>query len=965
MTSSASAFIMTADPPHGYNIVDDLAQQLPGPMDRARSQSFAALKAELAGVTPRLEWQHNGSFAFLRNADVGAPLIRGFARPETVSAEKAARAFIDRHRGLFGLDQAGLATLVVDRNEVIGRTDYAKGVYYVSFIQKVNGIRVHQARVTFAVHVETGDLYSVTSNLFGAPKANARNFRLSPQQGVMKVLAAVGIQGGRLGRLERHGDEYKVRVESPDLDGPVTLHRSFLAVRPGELVPSYVALVWTKRQGLIEVGVDAGAGKHLWSNPLTSWYNYNISGWKDYPLSMSNQVTGPTLLNLTPDPNASPKGWLSAPGADGLYRTIGPNVITFYDWDGLYNDYTFDADRQRALTAAATKVTNPGTSSEVVTFDYTGQWATHDDPHTYVQLSMTENFERLNWLHDHYYKLGFTKAQGNFQDEDPVLVNAQDGADIGTENNANFSTPPDGTSGRMNMYVFSDDAGEYRDGTMDRIIFNHELGHGLHHRLTNFGDNALYGAQSGALGEGTADTFAFFREPFYTEQDDLFALAPYVAWDYFMYVQRGPAIIPVFGNFANDYEKPMGRFTDYSYDLGSEKITDVSAQRAFDDFGRLPIAWIHHGAFGNRNIGFYGTWSYIVNPESHSDGEIWAAATWRSRYRVAKQAWTSMTTSNRLLAFEQTMLMGLQLMPANPNFLQARDGYIIYEEMTQSESAACILKNEFARTGMGKNATAGVDGSYGAKTDYDEATDSFPLMVSDFNSWGCPEGTYNQATGDVTLIFSTPAREVEVKAKSSVHLVAATPGYSTKATITGPYVGTQTFQSSTDTIDKTLEFTPTTTGDITFTATVTSSKGESQSSSVSVKVVDPVDLKATGDYVEADVAQGDNDHYRIQIDHTGWTVGQQLAVKLHSVDNVDIDLYFNVDALALPETAIGYDADADGDESLTLQLTSTGWQVVNAAGTLFPLTPAGQDFGFYLDVAGFTASSYTLTLSRI
>src|SRR5207249_8872591 len=62
---------------------------------------------------------------------------------------------------------------------------------------------------------------------------------------------------------------------------------------------------------------------------------------------------------------------------------------------------------------------------------------------------------------------------------DRVLADVQDGT---STNNANFSTPPDGTSGRMQMYRFTGPTID-RDGSLDAEIFFHEATHGVSNRL--------------------------------------------------------------------------------------------------------------------------------------------------------------------------------------------------------------------------------------------------------------------------------------------------------------------------------------------------------------------------------------------------------------------------------------------------------------------------------------------------
>jgi len=69
-----------------------------------------------------------------------------------------------------------------------------------------------------------------------------------------------------------------------------------------------------------------------------------------------------------------------------------------------------------------------------------------------------------NWLHDWYYDSGFTEATGNAQLDnfgrggvggDPLVARAQANALGGSRNNANMSTPADGLSPIMNMFLWT------------------------------------------------------------------------------------------------------------------------------------------------------------------------------------------------------------------------------------------------------------------------------------------------------------------------------------------------------------------------------------------------------------------------------------------------------------------------------------------------------------------------------
>ena len=83
------------------------------------------------------------------------------------------------------------------------------------------------------------------------------------------------------------------------------------------------------------------------------------------------------------------------------------------------------------------------------------------DPSTYTNAAVVELFYWNNWMHDKLYALGFTEAARNFQSNnfgrgglgnDAVQADAQDGSGV---NNANFTTPGDGSPGRMQMYIFN------------------------------------------------------------------------------------------------------------------------------------------------------------------------------------------------------------------------------------------------------------------------------------------------------------------------------------------------------------------------------------------------------------------------------------------------------------------------------------------------------------------------------
>ena len=133
-------------------------------------------------------------------------------------------------------------------------------------------------------------------------------------------------------------------------------------------------------------------------------------------------------------------------------------------------------------------ITSPNTFDRV--YDVTIDPLSNQDQ---GRAATTQLFYVTNWLHDWWYDSGFNEKAGNAQqdnygrggaDKDPLHAEAQDDA-INSANNANMSTPPDGASPRMQMYLWDAKMlGEPRpDGTIDNTIVGHEWGHYLHHRL--------------------------------------------------------------------------------------------------------------------------------------------------------------------------------------------------------------------------------------------------------------------------------------------------------------------------------------------------------------------------------------------------------------------------------------------------------------------------------------------------
>ncbi|SHK73104.1 T9SS-dependent M36 family metallopeptidase [Epilithonimonas mollis] len=159
-----------------------------------------------------------------------------------------------------------------------------------------------------------------------------------------------------------------------------------------------------------------------------------------FPVESPNFGTRTLEVNPWYD-DASPLGWQND-GDDSYNITRGNNAYAYLDLNG-----------SNAFGASAN-----GGSQKL--FDFPLDIA--QPAGTYTDAAITNLFYASNKMHDIFYRYGFDEAGRNFQannfgkgepytDYDPVLSEARDGASL---NNANFATPQDGFSPRMQMYLW-------------------------------------------------------------------------------------------------------------------------------------------------------------------------------------------------------------------------------------------------------------------------------------------------------------------------------------------------------------------------------------------------------------------------------------------------------------------------------------------------------------------------------
>jgi subtilisin-like proprotein convertase family protein len=296
---------------------------------------------------------------------------------------------------------------------------------------------------------------------------------------------------------------------------------------------------------------------------------------------------------------------------------------------------------------------------------------------------LTQLFYATNWYHDRLFALGFDEAAGNFQQlnfsaqglgNDRVLAEGQDST--GTDN-ANFSTPPDGQSGRAQMYRFTGPTVD-RDGSLDTEILIHELTHGTSNRLIGNAAGLTWDPGVG-MGEGWSDFYALALLN-NTNADD--PNGTYASGAYATYKAFGIT------TYTDNYLYGIRRFP-YSTNNAVNPLTWADV----DDYTNNLSGGIAPDPLGN-NIG--------GAQEVHNTGEVWALTLWEVRSRVIAANGGDVPTGNQITL--QLVTDAMKLTPINPTYNDARDALIDADCATNACANEQSIWDGFADRGLGYGA---------------------------------------------------------------------------------------------------------------------------------------------------------------------------------------------------------------------------------------------------------------------
>jgi hypothetical protein len=315
-----------------------------------------------------------------------------------------------------------------------------------------------------------------------------------------------------------------------------------------------------------------------------------------------------------------------------------------------------------------------------LTFNFVPNYAvapTQRTPNNNQQFNITNLFYWNNLIHDLSYLYGFTESARNFQSDnlgrggagnDYVKAEAQDGSGI---NNANFSTPPDGGSGRMQMYLFNTTTPN-RDGDVDNGVIVHEYTHGISNRLTGTGSGCLGNQEQ--MGEGWSDYFGLMMTQNW---------ATSVVTDGFS-SPRG------IGTYVLNQPTTGVGVRQYKY------CTDMTVN---------PLV--------------YSNIATVAVP--HGVGTIWCTVLWDMTWEIIKIQGINPNLFNIVGGGGNTIALklvteGMRLQPCSPGFIDGRNAILKADTLFFGARYSCAILKAFARRGMGVGATQGSSNSRNDQT---------------------------------------------------------------------------------------------------------------------------------------------------------------------------------------------------------------------------------------------------------
>ena len=669
----------------------------------------------------------------------GARVYRAEPGRALMAATKVAPAdSVGRFLAGKGLSAATVASL----RTASEKRDARGGMTHVRLEQRVAGLRVADAYVKATLNAR-GELIHVIENAAAVPAAGVAPASVNEAQALQATLAHLypGVPTPAL--LTRQGNVVVFDRPLP-FHEPPTVERIAIAMDDGSLRTGFEVETWSEKNNVLHYTLVSGDGRVLASELRTNTDQYKV-------FTENPNVTPQTVISGPGSGNPqSPAGWLS--GSETTHNIGGNNVHAY-----------LDTDANNSPDPGGTPVTN---AKFLDAADLTLTPSTDKNRSVAVQNLFYLN----NVMHDTLYSHGFDEAAGNFQinnfgkgglGNDAVNAEAQDGSGV---DNANFATPNDGQSPRMQMYLWTGKG-------VDQVAIG----------STNYpAQGAVFGPPLDAT--GVTGTIVLANDGVGTTTDACEALPSGSAAGKIVLADRGScafvvkvknaqnagAVGAIIANNAGDSIFTMGG-TDATITIpavfigktngtaikavlpttGTIRLTnppplqrdgDVDSDIVFHEYGH-GLSWRMigkmsgpmSGAIGEGNsdafavildeddvVGEYSfndplglrsapytnyprTYGDVTGSEVHFDGEVYGAIGWR-----LFQLYTAAGIPKSSLLDD--LVDGMNFTPAGPAFEDMRDG-ILTSVLNNNPSHECLVWQAFAQYGVGVGAKGKVQGS--------------------------------------------------------------------------------------------------------------------------------------------------------------------------------------------------------------------------------------------------------------
>ena len=357
------------------------------------------------------------------------------------------------------------------------------GVTHLFFGQHINGVPVYRGVIQINVLAD-GRVLNATSSFEAQARAraNAPTPVLSAADAISAAARDLGLPGFVPSRqASQPGDGDQQRFAGGVLSAEDIQTRLVYEPHEGQLRLAWQFVLdrFDRDSRVLDLRYDAATGELLGSDDYVEQFDSDTTGpsavsaagynatYRVFPLgqeSPGHSGPGHVLVTNPHVDNASPQGWQDSrstpPAGQPEYLvTRGNNVRA--QWDLFATNINNDSARPLGVWDSI---------SSTLSFDFPWDSIAAPDS-TQNRVASTVNlFYWNNIIHDVIYQYGLDEAAGNFQfnnygrggaQNDGVIADALDGSQAlpPSTGNANFSTPVDGGSGRMQMFRWTSPGG--------------------------------------------------------------------------------------------------------------------------------------------------------------------------------------------------------------------------------------------------------------------------------------------------------------------------------------------------------------------------------------------------------------------------------------------------------------------------------------------------------------------------